>query len=270
VLQPEGVLCAVSDVVLGTDAESSIFESLNIYREPAGSVESAQLDPANLVLAQTLPAGGLIIVRSVIEQELVDKLLRLFAGLLHPDKGVAKCLPTRQVSLVAYGGKDNVVKGSLWQNLTFIADRQKAEGVAEPELWELCHRVGISASLIGDEFVAGFGKKMVKPALHRVASDFSKICFVRALLQRPDVLLVIHVSDLWTTAEQQHLAVMVRAYLAGEFDLLLDGAKSAAPRTVMWSAGSDVLRNIVASDNDLVLTLRTSRIATVGPAIEVL
>jgi hypothetical protein len=204
------------------------------------------------------------------EADRVDKLMKLFTGLLHSDSGVAMPPPARRAALADSSSKEQVFQGTLLHNLTFVA-KEKSDAASESELWELCRRVGLSSGLLGESYTRGWADKLISPTLHRVTSDFGKIALVRALLQRPDVLLINHVADFWTAEEQVALISAVRGFLSGQLDSCLDAdedvAHEAGKRTVLWCTTDSVLHSMVTQEKDMVLTIHTHSTATIAPAL---
>jgi len=88
---------------------------------------------------------------------------------------------------------------------------------SERQLWNLCKYVGVSDCLIGSTFQEGWTKlslNAVEPWL--LPRDFTKVSLARALLQRPDVLMLHSVGDGWSAPEQQRLVRVAREFLSRE------------------------------------------------------
>ena len=200
----------LKDVCLRSLHNRPLFECLNLYQRQS---------PDGLLLRITeamVPAGGIIGVRksSGLDSNIDWLMLQLLGGWMLPDSGVARVLPSLHVELVrGVNVAKALFRGSLRDNLTY--------GVAWPvddtELWELCRRCGLSEHMIGEDNVPGWAvRKPFDPVViksHYELSDNGTILVVRALLRKPDVLLLHNVGEQWEKARQAHLIGVVRAYL---------------------------------------------------------
>jgi hypothetical protein len=95
---------------------------------------------------------------------------------------------------------------------------------------------------------------------------------VRALLSRPDVLIVDHLADGWRSDEQNELIVtLMRGFIDGSLDACIapEGLTGhLQKRTVLWSMQPNVFRRALlpfAQPGDLLLTLHSSEVATLAP-----
>jgi hypothetical protein len=202
--------------------------------------------------------------------------MKLFAGLLMPDSGVASCMPAMTVQLVGDGVRhsNELLHDTLRKNLIYGVNKHSRDLYTDSELWLLCKRCGMSASLIGEQYTRTWADQRLEPAVavSRIhLADLSKTVLVRALLRRPNVLLLNHITDTWPAREQSQLTDLVRSYLDGT--LLVDKRRTAndsplapiSPRTVVWTARDSVLASAL-EDDDLVITLETCSTATLQTA----
>ena len=105
-------------------------------------------------------------------------------------------------------------------------------------------------------------------------SDVAKICVLRALVRRPDVLLIHRILDSWPVKKSERFLKLLRMYLDGRLDDHLQRCRpsnyedsavglAAAPeihgdylkRTVVIVTSDELLSASPFDDSDLVLTL---------------
>ena len=186
------------------------------------------------------PPNKLIGLRSHTQHAKLSELavLQMLNGGFPPQSGTASC--TRKSELV--GQMPVVFTGTLLENLTYSCHFGSARsnqtataskevpvefdesGKLTPEadryVWELCRKIGISPVLIGDDYEAGngWGDQQLNAEMQALSvidrEDASKIEVVRALLARPDALLLHRVSDAWPVAEQKQLVHVLREYMS--------------------------------------------------------
>jgi len=245
-----------------------IFDHLQLYNR--------SLMDGKLSLTKKVPAGGLVGCRTAPRAgngtDLEALFLKFLAGLVMPDSGVVSVTPTMSVQLVGDGlhHVDELLRESLRNNILYGVSERQRKSVTDQELWLLCQRCGMSASLIGEHYLPDWGKAILEPSagVSRVLpSDLTRVVLVRALLKRPDVLLMNHITDMWPAHEHKQMAVLMRSFLDGM--LLPDKAKlrpaGAIPRTVVWAARDSVLSSSL-DDDELVITLETQSVATLQTA----
>jgi len=88
---------------------------------------------------------------------------------------------------------------------------------SEQQLWDLCKYVGVSDCLVGSTFQKGWTKLPLNTVeTWLIPSDLTKVSLARALLQRPDVLMLHSVGDGWSAPEQQRLVLVAREFLSQE------------------------------------------------------
>ena len=222
----------LKDVCLCSLHDRPLFNCLNLYQRQSPN------GPLLPITEAMVPAGGIVGVRKScgLDSDIDWLMLQLLGGWMLPDSGVARVLPSLHVELVrGINVAKALFRGSLRDNLTY--------GVAWPvddtELWELCHRCGLSAQMIGAESVPGwavqepFDPVMIKS--HYTLSDNGIILVVRALLRQPDVLLLHNVGEQWGHARQAHLIGVVRAYI--DKTLLLPGESGSTRRAISFKPG---------------------------------
>jgi len=253
------------------------------------------LSPLPVRVTTTVPAGHLIAVMAHEEAGMgADDtliLLKLFAGTLTPDHGVAMALPMLGVALVQL--EPEALHGTLMHNLLFGTGRERlseewagpsiqiAEQSARPDhssvvhrqLWTLCQRCGLSAGLIGTRHTPAWGDAIVESRRnsYRVhVADLARIALVRAVLTQPDVLLLHGIGSLWSLPQQQALVQTVRSFVDGSLDADLGALRAflggsshsrRTPRTVLWSHPNTELLSV----NDLMLMLESRRRAMLLP-----
>lgn len=177
-----------------------------------------------------------------------------------------------------------LLEGSLLQNLLYGVlpaaavvggeiDADAAPNVPPLQtLWRLCRHVGLSAAVIGAAYDPQWGAlRMGGARSWLMAEDQAKVALVRALLHCPDALLLFRVGDLWDLPEQRRLAALLRSFVDGSLDKLTrpaGRARSRFGRTVLWSTLDPVLAAALDAKDDLVLTLETSRRASLRTAAD--
>ena len=281
--ESHGAAVCIREVNFGFHGQEPLLSGLNLYKRPASgdaSVTSADgiTDATKLERSgTTIQAGRLIGVRTMGTADPLSArtLMRLLSGELLPDGGVAMTLPPLNVEMVSgLTQNDDLMRSSLHRNLTYAVGVDPSRQVSDPQLWELCKRVGMSSELLGgDVYKKGWASGMIRPNVHRYASDLGKILLVRALLQRPDVLIVHHLSDQWRRDDQKALlADLIRGFIDGTLDDCLGGSKHRTQkRTVFWSASDAGFEDALSpalQPGDLLLTLHSVNVATIGPAEE--
>ena len=144
---------------------------------------------------------------------------------------------------------------------------------ANQQLWELCRRCGISATLIGEIFEPKWIHTRLDARgwsyqVHN--TDLIHIALVRALLAQPDVLLLHSSGSSWLPSDRRALTATVRSWLAlrldnGLADLYAFTGRSQtrgrSKRTVLWSAPSTMLAEVLTK-KDMALTLESESCAT--------
>ena len=256
--------------------QHAIFDQLQLY-ELSAQVRDPQSGHPPLVPLDYVPAGGLIELRTaplpgvgrLFAERAGVTLMNMLVGALPPHGGVANCFAAcRSAQLVSRQAHTQTLTESLLENLlygivanTHIAGGQLTPGAGVPseaQLWALCHLVGVSAALIGLQPVEGWTRRPLANlgmVLAPEPADMMRLVLVRALLHRPDVLLLDRVGDDLEPAAQDALVHTVRRYL--EHDPHLDGltgmhlaslekrraaATRFTPRTVLWSTRDPNLR----------------------------
>ena len=149
-----------------------------------------------------LPSGVLVGLRATSENasfatradpRAAETLCRMLGGLVQPRAGIARGIARTQL----VHSQPTFERGSLWANLTvYAACRQTGRLPALPDVWELCRRVGMSAAVIGErsaESMPGWAQRSMNVAtIH--GNDRLRVSIVRALLARPDALIVDRVG----------------------------------------------------------------------------
>ena len=288
----------LKDVCLCSLHDRPLFNCLNLYQRQSPD------GPLLRITEAMVPAGGIVGVRKScgldIDSDIDWLMLQLIGGWMLPDSGVARVLPSLHVELVrGMNVAEALFRGSLRDNLTY--------GVAWPvddtELWELCHRCGLSEQMIGADCVPGWAvQEPFDPVVirsHYTLSDNGIILVVRALLRQPDVLLLHNVGEQWGHARQVHLIGVVRAYLDKTLPLPGEsgstrGAISFKPgglgklnnhgsratnerrRTVLWAASDPLLISAMKREMpnvprlaDRLITLENNSVATLAAPDEV-
>jgi len=161
------------------------------------------------------------------------QLLKMLLGQIAPDEGCAVCNPLMHVQLVPE--VPAVIEGTIQENLLMGT---RTFGLAEgrlptnEQLWTLCKHVGISNALLGSHFLDSWASL---PMTHPCSltefplPDLRKLGLVRALLQRPDALLLQNLAAACSEAEVKQLEATVRAFLDGSLDRLFLSAASQPP-----------------------------------------
>lgn len=263
----------LQDATIGPKGEAPILKMLNIYAPPEDltTLQRGAIDVGALVkLPPFIPAGGIIAVSTPGgEDRSARMLLSLFAGVAQPDSGVAQCLSPLAAELVTNSEDGiDVMRSSLQRNLTYALSKEAAHALSDKALWELCRRCGMSKMLLGgDEYKAGWARKVIKPHSHRHFDDLGKILIVRALLQRPDVLILDHVSTLWSLEHGAELGVLMRQFIDGTLDDCLGRTRAASStkRSVLWctsDAAYEAFLRPSLVDGDLELTIHSASVAT--------
>jgi len=231
-----------------------------------------------------LPAGKIIGLRSSAswgEQPAVLSelsFIQMLYGTFVPMSGVAVC--TRKIEVI--NSYPVIFASSLIENLTYscrhaVAQEQpgktapsdhgvrfKEDGLPEPEsdelIWNLCKKVGMSVALLGDQYKPGglWGQIELNETMVQLAvisgEDASKIELVRALLTKPDCLVVHRATDGWTITAQRQLIHLLHAFV--DFNLECDAPDRPGGRTVLLCT-SDLALSLALGERDLVLTLMT-------------
>lgn len=239
----------LSDLTFGHEGEPPIFDGLSLFQPKDGAVDgggpSAELEQLRMV-----PAGGMVGLRvappargkegRIHEAEASLMLLKLFSGALEPEAGICKTLPTLRVQLVQ-GGTRDLMRGTLRSNLLYGAAISVQHRIDDRQLWQLCRRCGMSRGVIGAKYDPSWASARIEPkawSSRFSLSDLGRIVLVRALLRRPDVLLLHRVGDLWEPHEQQRLVELIRAFLDETLDVGLQGFNHA-PAPLITNAVSD-------------------------------
>ena len=133
------------------------------------------------------------------------------------------------------------------------------------DVWELCRLVGMSPSIIGRTFdaIPGWEKRAMSNATVPV-DDQERIALVRALLQRPDVLVLFRVGGGWSLAHQRQLVHVLRGFLDGSLQThthrhaqlnASKGSRQTRP-SVLFVASDMTLAHLLGAD-DVVLSLES-------------
>lgn len=254
-----------------------------------------------------VPAGGLVFLRVAPEarcdfQALAPRqLLRMLMGQLVPDSGYAAFNPLMHVQMVSE--VPSVVEGTLRENLLMGSRTFRLSTDLQPknvQLWNMCKKVGVSTALLGPAVTNEWARlPMTNPGSLNDHSldDLRKLALVRALLQRPDVLVLSQLGKGASKDEIHQLEEVVRQFLNGSIDDEfrpiqpcrqgahdgglrrttahnidaevspdLEGAqhegcwRSSAWRSVLWFA-PDAVIDIVHKDGDATLTLQGPKMA---------
>lgn len=265
----------VKDVCLRSVRKRPLLNCLNLYQHQP---ESTDEPPLRTTAGTMVPAGGIIGLRKLpgLGPEIDWMMLQLLGGWMLPDSGIARVLPSLGAALVSGVNIHKALfKGSLQDNLTY--------GIAWPvdddALWQLCRRCGLSEQTIGASSAPGWAEaKPFDPMVIPSPSTLSDNCIVvlvRALLQRPDVLLLHGVGE---PTQQVHLIGVVRAYLDGSLELTEGGSSRAIerPRTVLWAASDSLLISAMKRETagvprpaDKLITLESNSVATLSEPDEV-
>jgi len=142
-------------------------------------------------VSTALPLGGLVAV-TVLRQGLragkaaSSTLIKLLAGQLLPDSGHVLLPPHLKTILVHE--QPLLFVGSLWRNLTVamgIEGGEEEDPAWQQEVWGLAQRIGLSSALIGQARL-----RIDEQGLKLGSYDRYLICLIRAMLARPDVLVL--------------------------------------------------------------------------------
>ena len=246
-LKTDAYALAIQDLTFGRMNEAPYFRRLNLFHRPTkggGAGSGGGAGGLVRVPNSMVPAGRLIGLRALSSSGDVDlelQMLKLLAGWIQPDAGTAQVVTMLSVKLVRGNEFEGMLfRGSLYENLCYGAAEMD-----ERKLWQLCRRVGLSIACVGasyDEGASCFAKH-VDPHLWSTRfseADVGRILLVRAILARPDVLLLHELGDLWTAADQQQLIGVVMAFLDEtiEAELFDDDAAVRSARAIMLPAGS--------------------------------
>ena len=271
----------LKDVCLRSIHKRPLLNCLNLYQHQPASTDDLNDPQLRATAGAMVPAGGIIGLRKSpgLGPEIDWMMLQLLGGWMLPDSGIARVLPSLGVALVSgVNIQKALFKGSLQDNLTYGI----AWPVEDDALWQLCRRCGLSEQTIGAGSAPGWAEAkpfdpMVIPSPSTL-SDNCIIVLVRALLQKPDVLLLHCVGELWGTAQQAHLIRVVRAYLDGSLELTKFGSSRAIerPRTVLWAASDSLLISAMKRETagvprpaDKLITLESNSVATLSKPDEV-
>eukprot|EP00928_Gymnodinium_smaydae_P011147 TRINITY_DN14150_c0_g2_i7.p1 TRINITY_DN14150_c0_g2~~TRINITY_DN14150_c0_g2_i7.p1 ORF type:complete len:1349 (-),score=124.19 TRINITY_DN14150_c0_g2_i7:348-4394(-) len=249
----------------GKGMSSCIFDALKV----AGAIDGRYL-PTGLV-GLRLSEDARHNASSVFTSQADVTLLDLLARAWRPTSGVCTVAPTVKVMPVIAAGLGAVVEGTLLENLHLATQHEGEVRISEEQLWHLCSFVGLSEVLLGETFVEGWSKLHVSSLPERLSgSDLFKLMLARALVQRPQVLLVGGAVSL---SDQLALAPVIYAFLDGSLDELVYGVRPThfckGERAVLWSAADEVLSSKLRK-TDHVLTLQSPQLASLEKAEEFL
>lgn len=261
-----------------------IFEGLSVRDLTDASADSTtQLAPIRL------PSGRIIALRAASAlcfaegRDLSSEartaelaLINLLGGRATAQGGVACCV-LRAALVTAGDAPTAMFTGSLWENLLYgdVTAKQWRHHATQQEpdeeaVWELCNRAGISQVLIGERFEPGWAAQ--QPSwLHIDDSDKVLVSLVRALLLRPDVLLLHRLADDWPMQRQYELVQLVRLFLEGSLDCLTHAhlekeqersCNSGFERRSALLCCTDPTLCVALEPDDLVLTLESRCLAT--------
>ena len=140
------------------------------------------------------------------------------------------------------------------------------------QVWELCRMVGISDALLGPSFTAEWQfLEMTSASITEYPlADLQLLNLVRALLQRPDAMLINGLGSEWMPDVRVAVTTTLRAYLDGSLDPLLYGKGEQQTlehgpwRSVLWAASRMTLAEALRED-ELVLTLVSPSNAVLAP-----
>ena len=268
--------------------QARIFRELLVYGDGDGGGEE---------VVNMLPGGGIIGLRTSVGGVFGDVcekvLMKMLCGDLKAQQGT--CAVLEQAQLVT--SQPVVLMGTLYENILYgvvpdeafdAAGRLKAElpervrlPASERDIWRLCKAAGVSRALIGDTFVAGEwgAQQLAKVVPWLPLADIVQIGLVRALLQEPQVLLLLRVGSDWCLEEQRKLQRIVEAYLScdGDIHRMVDEIEAGNPsalrvptsrNAVVVCAADPLLAASLDMQRDLVLCIDSPSRATLKRAAD--
>ena len=203
-------------------------------------------------------------------------LVQMLAGHVFPTTGIARSIARMQVVESDF----LAAPGSLWDNLVLNAKCRHTGAMPElKNVWELCRRVGISSSVIGDQFGDNLGWETRPFNSSNVPYDDQlRVAIVRALLARPDVLILYRVGSDGSLGYQRKLMEVMRAFLSGELAEFTHAhvtagsqknntkIRSSQTRQSVLFCGSDMVLAHLLDDTDAVLSIDSKSSGTLQPA----
>lgn len=110
-------------------------------------------------------------------------LLKLIAHQLSPTSG--RVLVPEHLKIVMVHEQPLLFVGTLWRNLVVASEYVGAEEPEEEEVWQLARDLGLAERLVGQkDLQLGDSGQVIG------ATDRTLVCIVRALLARPNLLLI--------------------------------------------------------------------------------
>jgi len=246
-----------------------IFEGMCIDDQCDRS-DSTSNDPIRL------PAGVIIGLRTTsnnasfattADQRAAKTLAQMLAGVSSPQSGIARSIAKTQM----VDGSPMMAPGTLWDALVVDADCDNSGNMPTPDrVWQLCHMVGMSPSVIGSSSGELNEWQKIKFTGATIPhDDMVRVAVVRALLARPDALVLYRVGLDWSISKQAELIAVLRAFLAGALIPLTHGhidtssvatiqsSRSYQTRTSVVFCSSDMSLAHLLSDSDVVLSLNS-------------
>ena len=193
-------------------------------------------------------------------------LLQMLCGRLIPERGFARSL----VQVLCIDNTPEFQRGTLLDNLLAFSGDQSGREPETDDVWELCHRVGMHASIIGStpSELVGWGQRML--TVHTIPFDDQiRIALVRALLARPEALVLTRVFEGWTQPSVRRVFDTLHAYLDGSLGELThkhtDEARHGSSRhtrpSVIYNSGNEQLGKVLRP-GDVVLSIHSRQHAT--------
>lgn len=276
---------AVGKIEEGAPMASPIFTGLCITDHTSGAMAAqikASGDNARLRTPIRLPSGVIVGMR-VTSQDCgfqTDSdprasfaLIQMLCGFVRPQRGIARTI----VKVFLVDAKPTFKKGNLFSNLiSFAACPLTGHLPALIDVWRLCHRVGMSASIIGrtPDAVHGWEQRMLSE--HTIPYDDQvRVSLVRALFARPEALVLYRIAEGWTPSRQRRLTRVMREYLDGSLaDLTSRHVEcqrclSRQTRSSVVYCGCDGLLQQILTPTDVVLSIHNHREGTLRKAAEV-
>ena len=231
-----------------------IIERMNMIREGTGEI------------IDKLPSGGFIGIRKT-HGGMSGTLVNVIMGTDVSRHGVAGINPAfRTVVRVSGEFSDIILNESLWVNLTVglmfsgtsypqhskagMAIRKRIQSLTQEYVWCLCEYVGIRPSIIGREYKHNWAT-VAMDSLTPVCdeAEYFKIGLVRALLQRPQVLIIDALVDGMHFDAIANLTTILREYIARDSDEILKVDDNEEP-----DYDDEVPRTVIIHARALALT----------------
>ena len=172
------------DWQLGARSQLSHVQLVDVhFTYPSRGASQPQSNPSVLRgLSAALPLGGVMALNCKIHGG-TSTLLKLIAHQLSPTSGHV-AVP-QHLKIVMVHEQPLLFKGTLWRNLAVASEYVGSEEPEEEEAWELARRLGLTDHLVGqrDLQLGDYGQVIG-------ATDRTIVCIVRALLARPNLLLI--------------------------------------------------------------------------------